>query len=386
MVRCEKYAHLGNEGNPDFNWSLYENGWNGSGLQKNNTVKSKDNDSVFCHEKYAQDLYNRYRKIQVDQTKDIRKGDLVSVTDINVIDNDTLAAVICNGANNIMIDLNKETKFYQQFNINNVSLTKKRFVDELKSNPEFKQQILSQNLLVKVTTDTEKGSLWDGYTDKVNKDLMEQITAKNNAYWATITGINNGGFVVELCGAVKAFMPGSMAAVNRILDYDSFVGKSLEVMVVSWSPKYGFVVSRKEYLQRMRPYKIQPIRETLKKEPNKIYTGTVTGATQFGVFVELDEFITGMLHKTLVSDELREAMRQGTIETGTEMQVYVHRIDKLPNGDERVILSDVPVPEREAVIERRTAEDNAEKSEHVAQKAAMAATATEQNTQTEQNG
>jgi ribosomal protein S1 len=139
-------------------------------------------------------------------------------------------------------------------------------------------------------------------------------------------------------------------------------------MVESYSPKYGFVVSRKKYLQMIRPMMMRPFIENTKNAPETVYTGHVTGTTLYGVYVELNECITGMVHKTLASDELREAMRNNTINPDTEISVYVHKIE-----GNRLILSDVAPSEREAVIARREAEDEAEKNNHLAQKAAQQA-------------
>ena len=368
MTQCAKYAHLGNEGNPDFDWSLYEDGWNGTGLKPNNRVKTKNGDVVYCHESYAQSLYKRYNKVAVTNTKDVKKGDVVPINDISILDDNTLVAVVGNGATNVIVDLNKEARFFSRFSADQTPLKKESFVQQVKENPNFKEQLLSIGLCAKITTDTEKGSLWDGYVEKLTQEFKEQIVTPNRAYWAEIISTNRGGFVVEVAGTIQAFMPGSMAAINRITDYESYIGKTLEVMIEAWTPNNGFVVSRKKYLNCMRNEMLGPMVTELHNNPNKVYSGTVTGATQFGVFVELNEYITGMLHKTLVSDETRDAMRQQTITPGTQIDVYVHKIE---GG--RVILSDVPTELRDAVIEKRTQEDNAEKSEHLAKKAALAA-------------
>ena len=368
MTQCAKYAHLGNEGNPDFDWSLYEDGWNGTGLKPNNRVKTKNGDVVYCHESYAQSLYKRYNKVAVTNTKDVKKGDVVPINDISILDDNTLVAVVGNGATNVIVDLNKEARFFSRFSADQTPLKKESFVQQVKENPNFKEQLLSIGLCAKITTDTEKGSLWDGYVEKLTQEFKEQIDTPNRAYWAEIISTNRGGFVVEVAGTIQAFMPGSMAAINRITDYESYIGKTLEVMIEAWTPNNGFVVSRKKYLNRMRDEMLGPMITEFHNNPNKVYSGTVTGATQFGVFVELNEYITGMLHKTLVSDETRDAMRQKTITPGTQIDVYVHKIE---SG--RVILSDVPTELRDAVIEKRTQEDNAEKSEHLAKKAALAA-------------
>jgi ribosomal protein S1 len=131
------------------------------------------------------------------------------------------------------------------------------------------------------------------------------------------------------------------------------VGTRFEVMIESWDPNIGFVVSRKKFIRTMLPYKLQQLKEKLKQNKDTVFTGHVTGHTEFGIFVELDEFITGMLHKTLVRDETREQMKQNSIIPGSEIQVYVHKVE-----GNRVILSDVPSEERDAVIARREAEEN----------------------------
>ena len=373
MIQHPKYAALGNEGAPGFNWDTYADGWNGVGLKENTKVKTskKDNvkERVFCHEPYAQSLYNKMKKIQVENVKDIKKGASLSVSDLSVADDNTLIATVGHGASCVSIDLSKETNLFRQFSIDNEVLDKERFLLALKNSPEFKQQILSMNLVAKIGTDTEKGSIWDGQVEALTNEFKEQIVKNNRAYWAEVIATNGGGFVVEVAKTIKAFMPGSMASNNKIDNYESLVGRTMEVMIESYSDRYGFVVSRKKFINKIRHKKLEPIRADLEKNPNKIYHGRITGATQYGVFVELNEFINGMLHKTLVSDSLREQMRRDEVQPGMQIDVYVHKID-----NNKVILSDVPLAERDAVIARRETEDNQEKSEHLAQKnAAMKA-------------
>lgn len=374
MVKCEKYAHLGNEGAPGFDWTPFEDGWNGCSMKENKKIHKKTKDGkeifkekVYSHEPYAQSMYNKFKKVEVENTKDIKKGASLAVCDLNIVDENTMLATVGGGASDILIDLNKETNLFKTFSRDEKKepMTRESFCDALRNDPGFKEQILAKNLYVKIGSDTEKGSIWDGYVERMIAEFKEQIILNKIAYYAEITGTNGGGFVVNLANVVRAFMPGSMAALNKISDYDSFIGKRMEVMIESWSPRYGFVVSRKKYLNKMKPIMLRPIQEALRQTPDQTYRGRITGATQFGIFVELDEFITGMIHKTMVSDERREMMRQGTIEVGSEIDVYVHKIDGT-----RVIFSDVPTAERDAVIARREAEDAAEKREHIARKMA----------------
>lgn len=361
------YAKLGNEGMPGFDWSLYEDGWNGKSLTPNTRIKTKKNEKVYCHEAYAQDIYEMYSGVNVQNAKDLKKGNLVNITDLRIVDDNTMMAVVGGGANNIIVDLNKESRLFDKFTCGDKVMNKQMFVEAIKQNNEFKQQILSMDLNVKVGTDVEKGSIWDGFVETLHKEMFTQIKLQNKAYWAEVIETNRGGFVVEVAGTIRAFMPGSMAASNRITDYDSYLGKSMEVMIESYTENNGFVVSRKKYIQKLRPIKLRAYEDRLDDAPNTVYTGVVTGATQYGVYVELDEFITGMVHKTLASDELRDAMRKGEVAPGTVLQVYGHKIE-----NNRLILSDVAPELREEVIAKREAEDEAEKSAHLAQKAANA--------------
>ena len=337
---------------------MYDDGWNGHGLKHNSKIKVHGKDKVFSHEDYAAEEYAKYSGLKNVTSKELVKNALVSISDITPLDNDNVILTINGGSNNVIVDLNKEQKFLNQFSIGEDKISKEVFINSL-ANTTFKKDILNMNLFAKITAgDVEKASIWDGYVESLTREMKEQITKKSKAYYATILSTNKGGFVVDIMNTVKAFMPGSMAAANRVTDFESFVGKKFEVMVESYDPSYGFVVSRKKFLRTMLPVKLNELNNKLKDNKDTVFTGHVTGTTLFGVFVELDEFITGMLHKTLVRDETREAMRNNAIKPGTEIQVYVHKIE-----NNRVILSDVPSAERDVVIARREAEEILEKQE-----------------------
>lgn len=357
MTYQEKF-NIPSEGIEGFNWEEFEAD-NIDRLHVNKKVKvaKGSGDKVFSFSPDAQATYNRYKNIVVPETKELNKDSIVPISDLKVVNKDTILATINHGANDIIIDLNKEAKFFSLLTVGKDVLTKDTFIESIKI-PEIKKQILSMNLSAKVGSDVEKGSIWDGYVASLTKEMIGQITNPTIAYNAVIIDTNRGGFVVEISGVVTAFMPGSAAAANKITDYDGMVGKSMEVMVESYDPNNGFVVSRKKYLKTMLPLKLQELIEKLKENPDLTFTGTVTGSTDYGIFVEIDEYITGMLHKTLVSDTLRDRMRQSTVENGETITVYIHSIE-----GNRIILSDVPTSERDAVIKKREAEEAAEEAE-----------------------
>ena len=361
-----------------FDWTPYENGWNGKSLKANTKIKTKkdNSDKIYCHESYAQELYNKFSGVKVEGNKELTKNALVNVSGIEVVNDTTLMASINGGSNNVIIDLNKEQKFINWLNSYCDGELNKDNIAVALRNEDFKKQVIDLGISAKVTAgDTEKASIWDGHVESLIREMKIQMTENKRAYWATILSTNKGGFVVDIMNTITAFMPGSMAAANRVTDFEGMVGTKFEVMVESYDPNFGFVVSRKKYLKRMLPIKIQELEDVLANNKDTVFTGHVTGTSPFGVFVEIDEFITGMLHKTLVQDETREAMRNNSIAAGTEVQVYVHKIEKSKARENgklvdryRVILSDVPSEERDAVIARREAEEAAEKAEYENQK------------------
>lgn len=345
--------------NSEFNWALYEDGYNGAGLKENKRVKKAKGDKstrVFCHEDYVQELYDAYENVCKDYgdnfTTEIKANDLVKIDDMTLINDDELLISVNHGSNNIVVDLTKEDAFYKNIlkNSDGSSVTKEQFVANMKQ-PEFKAHLLGYGLAAKVNTHKNKASLWDGFVENICNEMKEQITKNEKAYIAHIDSANGGGYMVTVSGCVNAFMPGSMAAINRITDFESLLGKDLEVMVEKYDPKFGFIVSHKKYLKTIIPIKMNNLERDLEKNPDMMFTGTVTGTTMFGIFVELDNVLTGMIHKTLIGDELYEKFMNKEDLTGMKVNVYVHSID---NG--RIILSDVDIAHRQEIIDRRTNE------------------------------
>lgn len=127
-------------------------------------------------------------------------------------------------------------------------------------------------------------------------------------------------------------MPNTLAGINKLHNPESIVGQSMNVMIESYSEQEGtYIVSRKRYLQTLIPDEVS------KLESNKVYTGHVTGTTSFGVFVEFNECLTGMIYKVNINPEWREMISQ--ITPGTEIDFYIKDIIKDKNNKFKIILS-----------------------------------------------
>lgn len=174
-----------------------------------------------------------------------------------------------------------------------------------------------------------RGSLSSLAKLQVNQEL-ENALDNETFFNALIKEWTPAGYFVELTvsgSKTSGFMPNTLAGINKLPDPKSIVGQNLEVMIENQT-KEGFIVSRKKYLQSLIKEKIQSL------EQGKIYTGNVTGTTDFGIFVEFETCLTGMIHKANVNPEL--APNISKIEPGTEIEFYIKEIVK-----EKLILTQV---------------------------------------------
>ena len=144
--------------------------------------------------------------------------------------------------------------------------------------------------------------------------------------YATVTKIIPAGFMlnIELENMnVEAFMPNTLAGVNKLTSNQNqeLIGKKLEVMLETLEQEKGiYVVSRKKYLKTL-------ISEEIKKlEKNVVYTGTITGTKDFGVFVEFNTCLTGMIHKVNLNPDYQDKIE--SIKPGTLIDFYVKDVLK----------------------------------------------------------
>lgn len=157
---------------------------------------------------------------------------------------------------------------------------------------------------------------------RINQELEDALDNEKSYFNALVKELTPAGYYVDLNvnGSITtAFMPNTLAGINKLVDAKSIVGQSMEVMIENQT-KDGFIVSRKKYLQSLIKDKIS------KLEYNKVYTGNVTGTTDFGIFVEFETCLTGMIHKANVNSELVPFISQ--IQPGTEIEFYIKEIVK----------------------------------------------------------
>lgn len=175
-----------------------------------------------------------------------------------------------------------------------------------------------------------KGSVASLYESRAHANLKALV--EGESVMVTVKSLNPAGYDVELThGGVTlpGFMPNTLAGINKLHDPMSIVGQTFNVMIESYAQNEGtYIVSRRKYLQTLIPDAVKML------EYNTIYKGHVTGTTPFGVFVEFNECLTGMIHKANVNPEWAE--RLTSISPGYEIEFYIKEVIK-----DKIILTQI---------------------------------------------
>lgn len=184
-------------------------------------------------------------------------------------------------------------------------------------------------LVTGISDDNNEYSI-DGSVSQIYKEKAFNILRNINDdeyVSVNILELTPGGYRCEInmenC-LVEAFLPQFLADVNKIRDEakDNLVGNTYNVCIESYSrDKRTWIVSRRKYLKQLIPSHLND----LDKETN--YTGHVTGTAPFGIFVQFNECLTGLIHSSNLNDEVLAEFEKGDIKEGDEITFKVK--DKL---------------------------------------------------------
>ncbi|MFW6377182.1 MAG: S1 RNA-binding domain-containing protein [bacterium] len=329
-----------------FNWEEYEKDYNS--LVPNDNVEVEDkNTVVYSHDPNAQELFNKYINFSPNMPrKDLEMGEYIKVVDI-VNTRETEITVELECGTTVKIDMRKEKKFIKLFDFDKPE----EFVRSLRIEKN-KKYFLDYNIHVYVldTKPSIKVSLWEAYVKKQKEEFLKEIESPSKAYIAKIVEANKGGYFVEIQG-VRAFMPGSLAAPNKIQNFNSLVGTNVTVMIEDYlRDMNSFIVSHKKYLKHIIPLEIKNL------DLDKKYEGTITGTSKYGIFIEFNEIFTGLLHTSKMKPETYHSFKKGEFKQGDQFSFYINEITK----DNRIILSEESQEEKKSRI-NQFIEDNKDK-------------------------
>ena len=125
--------------------------------------------------------------------------------------------------------------------------------------------------------------------DRVNKAMEDKEVVKG-----FVKARTKGGMIVDVFG-IEAFLPGSQIDVKPIRDYDIFVGKTMEFLVIKINQEYrNVVVSHKALVKAELESQKKEIISKLEK--GQVLEGEVKNITSYGVFVDLGG-VDGLIQK-----------------------------------------------------------------------------------------
>ena len=180
-----------------------------------------------------------------------------------------------------------------------------------------------------------QGSISAIYESKAHESL--KALEEDLVVLAQIRSLNPAGYDIDILHdgvTLPGFMPNTLAGINKLHDPNSIVGQELNVMIESYSEQEGtYIVSRRKYLKTLIPSAVEEL------QTHTVYEGHVTGTTPFGVFVEFNECLTGMIHKANITPEWSD--RISDIKPGMGINFYVKETTKDKNGEFKIILTQV---------------------------------------------
>lgn len=103
-----------------------------------------------------------------------------------------------------------------------------------------------------------------------------------------------GGLSVDI--GINAFLPGSQIDLQRVMDFDKYVGQKVTAYILKINQKRGNVIlSRRKYLSEQRAGERQKVLDTL--TAGQVLQGVVKNITNYGAFIDIGG-VDGLLHIT----------------------------------------------------------------------------------------
>lgn len=125
-------------------------------------------------------------------------------------------------------------------------------------------------------------------------DAIMKLYETQSPVEGVVTHKVKGGLSVDI--GIPAFLPGSQVDVQRVTDFDQFVGQPITASIIKVNQKRGnVIISRRKYLQEQRVESRKKILDTIVE--GSVIQGTVKNITNYGVFIDIGG-VDGLLHIT----------------------------------------------------------------------------------------
>ena len=276
---------------------------------------------IFCKEPYAQEMYDRYFSSEAGHpmpagNKDIPVGEIRTVS-IKKIDF-AMSMVEMEDASTMTSIFVPFREFSQEPSLSLLNEDKDR---------KYKVMIYKSNMSEILGSEKRCAAL-------TLREDVEYFAKNNKWFYVKVVELIKGGYLAIYKNQIKCFLPGSHAAANVIRDFSEYLHKEIPVMVENFdSVNNLFIVSYKKYIKETLPQKVSDLSFGQK------YTGTLTNNPyDFGVFVEFQNYYTGLIHKSDFENDAAFREFSKGLRSGDQLDFWVKDVVQ-KKGDYRIILT-----------------------------------------------
>lgn len=220
---------------------------------------------------------------------------------------------------------------------------------ELSNDPRFsiKADIaVGDEITATVTGENAEGVIYlscKKANDVLAWDKLKNMMDSKEVVTVKVAETVNAGVVTYLEG-IRAFIPASQLALTFVEDTEIYVGKTLDVVVITVNEAdKKLVLSAKEVL-RERAIEDKNSR-IAKLQTGLIVTGKVETLAQYGAFVNIGEDLTGLVHISQICGKHIKSPKE-VLKVGDEVKVKI-----LDVKDGKISLSIKAVEEKDEVLD-----------------------------------
>ena len=153
---------------------------------------------------------------------------------------------------------------------------------------------------------------------------IERSFEENKLISVKVKEVIKGGLSCDANG-VKVFMPASQCSIRRIENFNTLLGKSLDVKVIEFEKRNNkIVVSRRVVEETLAKEEKERIWNSIKSGEKR--QGVVTKLVKFGAFVDIGG-VNGLIHLNDMSWS-RVNKPEDVVSVGDNGEVFVQEVDK----------------------------------------------------------
>lgn len=176
------------------------------------------------------------------------------------------------------------------------------------------------------------------YEDEDGQTVTSLRQAKEVAAWETLTDAMENHTIYEVkikeavpsgvvayLEGIRGFIPASKLAAEYVEDLDSYVGKKVQVQVITAEEEENRLVLSAKEVARERLAKEQEAKlNALQK--GFITEGTITRIESYGCFVEFGEGLTGLVHISQICNRFLKSPKE-VVKLGMKVKVKVLSVE-----------------------------------------------------------